>query len=103
MSEIEVPARPRSLNSRLAPSSSRERIWRPAERGARAACLGSPAGVSGVVGTDLGAICPLVYYLYYIQTNMSTDQAPPAGPPAVGRPGPLSAPQEALPARRKSL
>src|SRR4051812_41794829 len=76
MSEIEVPARPRSLNSRLAPSSSRERIWRPAERVARAACLGSPAGVSGVVGTDLGAICPLVYYLYDIQTNMSTDQAP---------------------------
>src|SRR3954451_17403352 len=58
MSEIEVPARPLSLNSRLAPSSSRERIWRPAERVARAACLGSPAGVSGVVGTDLGAILP---------------------------------------------
>src|SRR5260221_2792222 len=71
MSEIEAPARPRSLNRRLAPSSSRERIRRPAERVARAACLGSSGGISGADWTDLGAILPPISYLYDIQTNKS--------------------------------
>src|SRR5438876_7383264 len=99
MSEIEVPDRPCSLNRRLAPSSSRERISRPAERVARTACLGSPAGGSEAVGTDLGAILPSPLSLYDIQTNMST------GPPgATGQPARMQRQtlHERLPARSKS-
>src|SRR3954470_864983 len=41
MSAIETAASPRSLNRRLAVSSNRERICRPAVRVARTLCLGS--------------------------------------------------------------
>src|SRR4029079_5518671 len=67
MSEIEVPDRPCSLNRRLAPSSSRERISRPAERVARAACLGSPDGISAV-WTDFRAILPS-FVIFVWHTN----------------------------------
>src|SRR3954465_15121529 len=73
MSEIEVPDRPRSLNRRLAPSSSRERICRPAERVARAACLGSPDGSSAET-TDLGAILPS-RSLFVCYTNKNVNEA----------------------------
>src|SRR5579871_4124309 len=57
MSEIEAPARPLSLNRRLALSSSSERVRRPAERVARTACLGSPGGIEPA-STCFGAMFP---------------------------------------------
>src|SRR6185437_13506328 len=70
MSEIEVPESPRSLNSRLAASRSTERIRRPAERVARAACFGSVA--PGVDTDSGGMIVSRVICMPYKQRNQET-------------------------------
>src|SRR3954452_19376756 len=77
MSAIETAASPRSLNRRLAASSNRERICRPAVRVARTLCLGSLK--RAFVEAPFIRPCSRkrmgvgrLSCLYVIQTNLST-------------------------------
>src|SRR6266478_4346880 len=86
MSAIETAASPRSLNSRLAASSSRERICRPAVRVARTVCLGS-AERSLVEAPFMrlrlcaqrALLTAWFRNLYVIQTNLSSGYNPDLG------------------------
>jgi hypothetical protein len=80
VSAIETAASPCSLNSRLAESSRRDRICRPAVRVARTVCLGSlkPSFAAALfmlssVVEAMGTVRQhLIIYLYVIQTKSSS-------------------------------